>query len=557
MGLTFGVRSIEAKPLITTTFYLWFPSPHNDVPNLNSSLAWIYDPPVMDGSNDESYWQRNLSDVVDAGVDGAFLLTYTNPGVELFDPAINKYKDEYSHKYVQLAVDTAKKFSIPIKFGAFVDYYKNEANLEKMFTWNYTHDILPFFRIIPQERWLTHNGLPVNQGGRPVIMFWTIDPHIANQVGSSHVQQIKDHFATDFGVVPFIVMVSDTFGLLSDTSVIDGVFSWGSPIGGRRDNAWKDYIISSLAIGNNEQLIRPWRCHPGINPTDTAYNESPRILLTAAEILPRVTEFPGIDVNRDRQLQRWPDADWAAWKANPASIPGEVEAYRDSYGEEPDEAGFFRANFRAIPGTPSMIFIQDFNELNEGTTWGRAINFPTHDNPIITTCATGYTMGGSLDTVRQVYRNENLGKTDPSKYVADDFYLKAVRGEIEKKFGATSCLTALVPINVKTECSNGKATVTWQDAGGIVRDYLIRLKVNNVMVAQKPEDQNNVPYTQKSITVTANTGDKVSGWMQSRNMCDAISDAVTIPDCPNPADLNHDGKVDIFDYNIVVQNFGK
>jgi len=501
MFLALGVKRVWARPIITTTFYLWNTAPHNDNPAFNDPKYWVYDPPIMDGSNNEAFWKRNLEDLAGVGIDGAFLVTYSEVDPRTMKPS-GLFKDETSHKYVKIGIETAEKYDIPIKFGAFADLPAQKMDINQMFEWNYTRDIKSFFQMVPKKRWLTHNNLPVEQGGRPMIMYWTMN--VTSEVATEHLKQVKEAFKKDFGVEPFVAVERETAAKISEQGKMDGIYRWSSTIGGYFSQNLRGYKIESVGVGDNEELIRPWRCYAGMNPTDTDRTFRPRIL---------------INPNR--------------WGVN------EIEEFSKKYpGEVMDEAGFFRNEFRKTDDNANMIFIQDFNEFGEGSTWSRAVNFPTKDNPLMTKCAEGYSFdvdstinGQRIDQLRERYKNEMAS----NKKLPEDYYLKAVREEIVKKFPDIGCAKPNPPMGATMTCSGNQITVKWQTPGGEINDYPIRITKDGKKFLNEPDDSGQF-IKGAEFSFKADSEGKYSGFIQSRRKCPAPiyevwSEAATIVGC--------------------------
>lgn len=478
-----ATKSVWARPLITTTFYLWYTTPHNAF--LNSPDDWVYDPPFLDRSNDSSYMKRNLEDLTAVGFDGTFLVTYS--------PNSTTFKDVASHQYVQLALNAVNQYNLPMKFGAFVDWPNHKMTDDQLFEWDYTHDIKPFFNLIPRSRWLTHNGLPVESGGRPVIMVWTT-------TGSrNYFIRLKQQFIADFGVDPFLLVESNLWVPVGG----DAAFDWNAPTKGLQVVAMRSYPVVSLGVGNNEQFIRPWRCN-GSNPQDPVVNYHTRA-------------FGG---------------DPAGFIINEMNgIPNEVEI---------DNKG----NTSEI----NMLFFQDSNEHNEGTIFLRAVNFPDADNPVINYCAPNYRLGDSLESVRNAYN-----VADNHHYVPQDFYMRAIRNTLNTKYGLP-CPVQNPPMNVTLTCNGTTGVLSWTPPGGLIYDFILRINKNGQRYIYQPEGGTSV--TTNSYSFPTNIGNTYNGWMQTRNICDTWSSAVVIPNC-NGLDIDKNGKVDAADLSIEILDFGK
>jgi Bacterial Ig-like domain len=360
-----GTDNPTGVPVVATTYYMWFPSPNTDVGGLNSPETWIYDPPTnIGGSQDELNWKTNMQDLANSHFNGVFLVSYQRNGT---------FSDSLRH--TKVGTDTILKNRIPMKVGWFGTYDQPDwqtATIDKAFNDFYTLNIKPFYAQTPKGLWMTHNNFAVEKGGRPILNLWAIR-RIA-EYGVPLITKLKQQFKTDFGVDPFILAENEVYKSFPNQQLLDGVYGWNSPYGGRRDHQHAGYSTTSLGLGNNEQLIRPWRCN-GSNPDE-----------------------PGLKNYKSRL-------------------------------EDGDAAGYFKYQVRGAPASANLVFIQDSNELNEGAGFVRALNYPAVDNPVISYCADGYVMGEPITTVRARYNAR-----DNKKYLPQDHYLNVIRGEIASRY---------------------------------------------------------------------------------------------------------------------------
>ncbi len=446
------VRATAGKPLVTATFYMWYGAP---------DPAWVYMPPNFpsNGVNSELFWKQNLEDLASINIGGLFLNTF--PGAKETAP----YKDQWSHNIVKLAMATAAKYNIPMKYGNFLDFPHTfrDADANTLFDYHYTHDTKGYFTIVPKEKWLTHNNQPVSQGGRPVVMIWG-QPNESSTM-PTFLKRFRQQFTADFGVNPFMILENLTTKKVTDGTLYDAIYSWNSPIGGAHVDIKNNYKIGEVGIGNNEQFIRPWRCN-GSNPDDPVVNY--RVRGTAA-----------------------------------------------------DPAAWFNTNIAKLLTDVNMLFIQDANELGEGTTWLRAKNFPKPGNPVFNFCAPGYKLGESLDAVRSRYHT-----ADNKSYLPEDFYMKAVRAGLQSRYGIP-CGPQNPPTDVTYTVSGTRATITWKAPGGLVSDYVIRVNKNGAQYAYAPE--NGTTVTGNSFSFDMQQGATFNGWMHARNICGTFSAATALP----------------------------
>ncbi len=216
----------------------------------------------------------------------------------------------------------------------------------------YDRKIRPFFQTIPQEMWATHDGRPVEEGGRPLIVVY-------GSWGMSHLEKagelwraVKEAFARDFHdsqgrpITPWIVLEDSWFtesalqGEPSLEEVADGRYVWGSALLGPRIREWHGYTVASVGPGFDDRKLKG--------------------------------EKGG------REQPRW-------------VTPG---------GEAGGPDAFLRASFSLVPPHTNLLLIETWNELWEGTSVERAgypemAGKPVPEDPY-------------LDTLRQVLRGQKL-----------------------------------------------------------------------------------------------------------------------------------------------------
>jgi hypothetical protein len=188
----------------------------------------------------------------------------------------------------------------------------------------YDRKIRPFFQLVPQEMWATHDGRPVEEGGRPIIVVYTTE-------GVTHLEHagalwagIKEAFQQDFRdyngrpITPWVVLESTWFteealnATPSLVEVVDGQYVWGSALFGIQVRDWESYTVTSLGPGFDDRKY--WSPQPG--------REQPR--------------------------------------------------YQDPEGNTGDPGTFFQWNLDQIPPRTDLLLIETWNELYEGTNVSRA-----------------------------------------------------------------------------------------------------------------------------------------------------------------------------------------
>src|SRR5690606_3941130 len=117
----------------------------------------------------------------------------------------------------------------------------------------------------PQSMWATHNGLPVSQGGRPLILTFTIYYYKDRHAAHTMWQTVKNAFQADFGVQPWLLADWSWWFFNSNmSSAADGECIYGAagPAGIQTDAAPNGYKVSSLGPGRDDRLIGQSLYHP-------------------------------------------------------------------------------------------------------------------------------------------------------------------------------------------------------------------------------------------------------------------------------------------------------
>ncbi|MBN1483566.1 MAG: DUF5010 domain-containing protein [Chloroflexia bacterium] len=198
----------------------------------------------------------------------------------------------------------------------------------------YDRKIRPFFQLVPQEMWATHNGRPLEQGGRPLIVVYTAAGMSNLHKAGSLWASIKESFRRDFQdrdgrpITPWLVLENswftpDTMGGRPPVSdAADGQYLWGTALHGPDVRDWREYTVASVG--------------------------------------------PGFDNSN----LRWPD-------------PGQVQPrYRDPPGGSGDPGTFLRWSLQQVPARTDLLLIETWNELWEGTSVCRADYLPVEGQAV-------------------------------------------------------------------------------------------------------------------------------------------------------------------------------
>lgn len=129
----------------------------------------------------------------------------------------------------------------------------------------YDRKIKPFFQAIPQEMWATHDGRPVEAGGRPLIVTYMRMNLVHMEYAGQLWANIKTSFARDFQdrngkpITPFLILETTWFGNDSlggsppvDT-VADGRYTWGAALLGPYWHTHAGYTVSAIGVGFDDR----------------------------------------------------------------------------------------------------------------------------------------------------------------------------------------------------------------------------------------------------------------------------------------------------------------
>ncbi len=265
--LATGTRATQ----LGTYFFYWHDAPSN---NFDAS-AIIYDPyggtSPFPGSNtwysslDPDWYAREFRDMEMAGLELAFPVHWGD-NAPWFDNGT-----------VAFMVEGLEASGTAVRLGLFDDTTSEACDYNKarqlgytpspppplsdsdgLWFWFYDLKWKPFFETVPRERWATHDGSPVSEGGRPVVVAytgaWFADAHFSDEMWST----VKASFVRDFGVEPFLVLENSWFALNSEVgAVADGRYAWGAAVGGWNSFAHGGYRVNAVGAGYDDHLIRP------------------------------------------------------------------------------------------------------------------------------------------------------------------------------------------------------------------------------------------------------------------------------------------------------------
>jgi len=343
---------------LATHFFYWYDAPNN---NVNGALMPFHPPGLTTPYNGTWYsslstawYQWQLADLKAAGFDYIFPVSWGE-----------RYQSPWFRQSVLTRlVDAVRTTGSPIKIGLYDDTQSQAAewnadsgrgyvnsttdpNLQLSLAapgtpwYFYDSKIKPFFQMIPRDLWATHNGLPVSNGGRPMIALFTIYYYKDHAAAGSMWQAVKNAFAADFGVQPW---------LMPD-------FSW-----------W--YFGGNIASVGDGQVVYGAACSSGTltYTTPNGYKVS--------------NLGPGCDARLigrpDDYVPRWADGD------------GSNDGLDDQW---------LRDNFRKVPTDVNLILLESWNELWEGTSVSRCFDFPRRTGGLL---ADTFYMDKTRDLMREL-----------------------------------------------------------------------------------------------------------------------------------------------------------
>lgn len=319
---------------VGTHYFYWY-----DCPNVDCDTSRMpYDPPGATSPYNGTYYtslstdwhEWQVTDLEAAGFDCIFPVSWG----ERYHP--NHFKQSVLTRLVTAIQNTGADLKVglyddtqsePMEWNAdngrgYVNS-TTDPNLQMSLAdpaapwYFYNQKIKPFFQMIPQSMWATHNGLPVSQGGRPLILTFTI--YYYKDRASAHTmwQAVKNAFVADFGVEPWLLAdwswwyFCPNMGQAADGECIYGA---AGPAGIQTYTAPNGYKVSNLGPGRDDRYIGGTLYHP-----------------------------------------RWSDGD----------------GYDDGLNDQ-----WLRDNFDLVPADADLIVLESWNELWEGSALSRCVDFP-------------------------------------------------------------------------------------------------------------------------------------------------------------------------------------
>ncbi len=319
-----------------THFFYWY-----DCPNTDCDMSKTpYDPPGTSSKYNGTYYtslstdwyEWQLADLETAGIDYIFPVSWG----ERYHP------NHFKQSVLSRLKDAINNTGSDIKVGLYDDtqseacewnadngrgYVNSTSNSSLQMPLSsssagwyfYDQKIKPFFQIFPQSMWATHNGETVANGGRPLILTYTIYYYKDQSYADTLWQTVKNAFENDFGVEPFLVPCWSWFNADSGMyNVADGECIYGAAgPAGIQTYTVNGYTVSNLGPGRDDSYI-----------------------------------------GGQTYKARWADGDG---------------------NDDEEEDQWLRDNFNEIPGDADLVVLESWNELWEGSALSRCVDYPVKE----------------------------------------------------------------------------------------------------------------------------------------------------------------------------------
>ncbi|MHB0997626.1 MAG: DUF5010 domain-containing protein [Armatimonadota bacterium] len=266
-------------------FFYWYDSPKNTDPR-----QFIYHPRGLSingpwtgygmgnghgyySAENPDWWEAEFQDLKRAGFDIASIVDWgEHPTMPHFRAAT----------LAKSMVPALERSGVDIKIAMFDDtssqcclwnyehgrQYLGEPRMplsdKKNWLYFYERKTKPFFEAVPQKHWATHNSLPLEDGGRPIIITWSAVPYDdVDQYGNALWEDVKKKFAQDFkdangkGITPWIIHEAGWIFRKAGPSG-DGVDAWGAVLVGPSIYTLNNngYYVGNIGWGCNDSHIR-------------------------------------------------------------------------------------------------------------------------------------------------------------------------------------------------------------------------------------------------------------------------------------------------------------
>lgn len=302
------------RPAMQTAayFFYWHACPEqNCVPSIIYALppGWAApfpeDPDSRDGTYYSSlnrYWYlQELRDMQRAGIDIVLPVSWGEHVFPWFRTSV-----------LRELVEANRQMETPLRIGLFDDttselaeyndFADNREFDHSAYTFKglpldlsdpaagfffYDRKIKPFFQTIPLEMWATHDGRPVEEGGRPIIVVYMRQNIVHLEHAGSLWAAVKSAFARDFQdrngqpITPFLVMENTWFngdslgGVPPLDAVVDARYDWGAALVGPQWHTIAGYTVAAIGPGfddsknvNSSGRVRPRDVDPDGRPGD-------------------------------------------------------------------------------------------------------------------------------------------------------------------------------------------------------------------------------------------------------------------------------------------------
>lgn len=313
----------EDNTKIGAYFFYW----HN-CPLHNCALSKMIYHPTGSYTNysslDKTWYTAEIFDMALAGVDYIFPICWGNhPGFSWFhistlSTLATAITESGSYLKVGLFDDSTSECS-DWNYNNGRGYTTNpQMPLDDSNNWAYFYDlkIKPYFQVFPRSMWATHNGRPVDDGGRPIIVVYNAAWFTGLASADAMWSAIKTAFQNDFkdshgaGINPFIILEASWFYYDPDVAnVVDGQYGWGAALFGLNTFEMNNYRVSAIGPGfDNRVYLNPSPGSFHYRNQDVNHNSGPEdyFLTTEFAKMSKADEFnPDADTKHLILIETW------------------------------------------------------------------------------------------------------------------------------------------------------------------------------------------------------------------------------------------------------------
>ncbi len=333
----------------------------------------------------QRWWEWQFRDMVEAGLDIAFLISWD--GASLLDPGdpyryfmtlskritavddalvpaldtlgnplrVALYDDTWSEHH-QWCLDNG--FPLPAcdtDLGQYpmslTGYTGGRPNTDYFwYKWQTFHDT------VPRRMWATHNGLPIEQGGRPLILMWHGWFFYDLGASSETMCRLKGLFYDRYGVEPFLLPDVD-WGQPSDSDLRLDSMCPAPHAQWHAIDGWSNFAMAGSGVGARV-FSNP------ANGYTTAYL-GPGMDACAYSGPYGPVPNPPAGCGATTYYARWWDVGTAA---DPVLVPGQEK-----------QGLYYEKSWDEVNSAVNLVVVESWNELCEGTAISRLESYIAPD----------------------------------------------------------------------------------------------------------------------------------------------------------------------------------